>query len=272
MMMNRISGNTVLTNDQLKMTAPSVFATKPWDKMSDKYRFIPTIDAVEALRANGFEVFSARQSRTRIEGKGEFTKHQLRLRDVRNGNLPATLKLGQLYPEVIVTNAHDGGSAYKLDAGLYRLVCTNGMMVAQGTVPGVSVRHSGQIDNIIDAAFEVIDEFPKMLAEVEEFGALSLNPEQQMVFANSALTLRYEEGQSPVKAADLLTNRRADDRERSLWNTLNIVQENMIKGGLRGRGKTGRRFTTRSVKSIAEDTRLNRSLWTLAQEMAKLVK
>jgi len=59
---------------------------------------------------------------------------------------------------------------------------------------------------------------------------------------------------------------------------LNVVQENVIKGGLHGiaittdeRGRRQRRnVTTRTVNGIDQDVKLNRALWTLAEKMAEL--
>jgi translation initiation factor 1 (eIF-1/SUI1) len=63
-----------------------------------------------------------------------------------------------------------------------------------------------------------------------------------------------------------------------MWTTLNVVQENVIKGGLQGvaittdeRGRRQRRnVTTRQVNGIDQDVKLNRALWTLAEKMAEL--
>jgi hypothetical protein len=44
----------------------------------------------------------------------------------------------------------------------------------------------------------------------------------------------------------------------------------MIKGGQPGRATTGRRLTTRGVSGVNENVKLNRALWTLADQMAKL--
>jgi hypothetical protein len=60
-----------------------------------------------------------------------------------------------------------------------------------------------------------------------------------------------------------------------LWHTLNRVQENVIAGGLSAierdaEGRRIRRVTTRQVKGIDADVRLNRSLWQLAERMAEL--
>lgn len=264
--------NQPLSNEQLLRVAPSIFATEPWERMSDRYTFIPTINVVERMRAEGFVPYSATQSRTRIEGKQEFTKHVIRFRDVRKGDAPAIRMLGAIYPELVLTNAHDGGSAYKLDAGLFRLVCLNGMMVSDGNFSQINVRHSGSADGIIDASYEVVDQFPKMLESVEQFAALRLEAPQQEAYATAALQLRYDEGESPLTPRQIVHPRRRDDADPSLWNTFNTVQENLINGGLRGRNvETRRSLTTRPVKGISENARLNKALWTLTEAMGKMV-
>ena len=111
--------------------------------MSSKYAFVPTSAIVAQMRREGFEPVHAVQGRSRIEGKREFTKHLLRFRDMRNYT-PAVQALGTLYPEVVLTNSHDGASAFKVDAGIFRLVCTNGMVVGDSIVPGINVRHTGE--------------------------------------------------------------------------------------------------------------------------------
>ena len=40
-------------------------------------------------------------------------------------------------PEVVFLNSHDGTSAYQLRMGIFRVVCTNGLIVSRGCVPGV---------------------------------------------------------------------------------------------------------------------------------------
>jgi len=62
-----------------------------------------------------------------------------------------------------------------------------------------------------------------------------------------------------------------EDREPSLWNTFNVVQENLVRGGLATfNSSTRRRGQTREVASIDGNTSLNRALWILAEEMRKL--
>ena len=85
--------------------------------------------------------------------------------------------------------------------------------------------------------------------------------------------MRYGEdwaAHSPVRAGQLLEARRSNDRGTDLWVTFNRVQENLLKGGLAGRAKSGRRVRTRQVRSVTEDVRLNRALWRLAERFAQL--
>ncbi len=48
------------------------------------------------------------------------------------------------------------------------------------------------------------------------------------------------------------------------------IPENMMKGGLRGRNRSGRTTTTRPVNGIDQSVKLNRALWVLAEEMRRL--
>jgi hypothetical protein len=66
----------------------------------------------------------AEQSRTRIPGKGDFTLHMVRFRHAEH---LSPLAVGAEVPELVLVNSHDGASAYKFMAGVFRLVCSNGV-------------------------------------------------------------------------------------------------------------------------------------------------
>ena len=279
----------ILSNDALRAVAPSVFAEQPWAEVSDRYAFIPTIQVVEALGREGFFPVRASQSSSRIAGKREFTKHALRFRreqdlndnpKVVNGNAHFFYeKHGLKAPEIaelVLVNSHDRSSGYELTAGLFRQVCSNGLMVCSGDLGSVKVRHSGDIvGNVIEGTYSIIEQMPKVLEMVDEFKGINLDVRQQEVFAKAALELRYpsdDQGNStaPIAATELLRIRRFEDKGGDLWSTFNRVQENFIRGGLRGRTETGKRMSTRAIKSVGEDIRINKALWLLTERMAKL--
>lgn len=269
-------GNHALTDTELRSAAPSIFATQPWQGMSSRYTFIPTIDVVNALRNEGFQPFAAAQSSSRIEGKGEFTKHLIRFRDVRSNALQVA-GFGGVTPEVLLINSHDGGSAYAVMCGCFRLVCSNGLVICSSGGTEMAVRHTGSADGVVSATFEIVKEFPVVMNSIERFANLRLEAGQQKAFASAALELKYDidaENPAPITPDALIVPTRTEDAEPTLWNTFNTVQEKLIGGGqryLKANSSTkAKRMRTRPVKGIAENTRLNKALWKLAEEMHKL--
>jgi hypothetical protein len=260
-----------LSNDQLMRVAPSIFATQAWEKMSNRYAFIPTIQVVEELRKHGVMPFEAMQARAVTAGRREFVKHMVRFRDMRAGALRINA-LGGVTPELVLFNSHDGACIYKLVSGLIRDVCFNMSVLSDGNFASVAVRHSGRVSNIIDASFSVVEQFPKAIEAVERFASLRVTAPQQQAYAEAALMLKYEEGQAPVTPADMIAVARQEDADPTLWNTFNRVQEKLINGGVSGRNRTsGRRQRTRATTGITENTKLNQALWALTEKMGALL-
>lgn len=265
-----------LTIDAIRTIAPSAFAETKHESRSDRYSYIPTSAVIEGLMREGFQPFKACQSRSRIEGKSEFTKHLIRFRHTSM----VSAQVGDSLPEVVLINSHDGSSAYKLIAGIFRIVCSNGLVVAESTTGSLSVPHKGNVvDKVIEGSFEIIGNSHKALETTREWSNLQLTSGEQEIFAEAAHTLRFADANgevaTPITASQLLEPRRRDDVDNSLWHTFNRVQENAIRGGLRGwqrdeRGRPTRRVSTREVQGIDQDVRLNRALWTLTERMAQI--
>ena len=259
----------MLTNDHLCRLTPSVFASAPWERMSPRYRQIPTIEVVDMLRDRGFHPVKAMQSRCRIEGKEAFTKHLLRF---RHADFVTPQTVGMDLPEVILTNSHDGSAAYRFMAGIFRVVCSNGLVVASADFGSISVRHSGGNDfqqRILDATFRIAEETPKAMERIETWKGITLSQPQREALATAALTLKDA---PTITAPQLLAPRREEDKHPDLWTTTNVIEEHLVKGGDEGRSPSGRRTRTRPIKSVDADIRTNRALWVLAEEMSKLVK
>ncbi len=259
-----------LNNSDLARIVPSIVATQASSKMSERYSFVPTIEVVDALRSQGWMPVKAMECRVRTDAKRGFQKHMLRF---RHGD--QTMAVGDSLPELVLVNSHDGSSAYQLHAGLFRLVCSNGLVVADGTFSKISVKHMGfHKDQIIDASFKVLSEVPKLAESVDGMRSLLLTSGEQEAFAKASIVAKYGDKPAPIDAGDLLRARRYEDSsKRDLWTTMNTVQENLTKGGVRGRNpNTMRRTTTREIRGIDESVSVNKALWRLAEEMKALKK
>jgi hypothetical protein len=262
------SGRQPMTDDQLRKVAPSIFAPAAHDSRSDRYTYIPTIDVLRKLADEGYVPFDATQTKPRDQDKRAHTKHMIRLRHVDEFNV----QRGGEVNEIVMVNSHDGTSAYLLMPGVFRVLCENGL-VSGKSMGELRVNHKGHvIDNVIEGVFRVVEDFKLLDEQKETMKSLNLSPAERQLFARAALQLRYEtnDAAAPITEDQLLNARRREDMATDLWTTFNVVQENMLKGGLRGRNASNRRMTTRPVQGIQQSVGLNRALWTLAEGMKEI--
>jgi len=255
--------NMPLTNEEMITVAPSIFAPDAHESRSSKYTYIPTINILEGLRNEGFMPFMVAQSSSRIEGKTQYTKHMIRLRQYNE-------IAKEMAHEIILVNSHDGTSSYQVRAGMFRMVCANGL-VSGDTIEDVKIRHSGNIkDSVIEAAYEIVDRFQYVDQDIDLMKSTILTLPEKAILGESALMLKYGEGKSPVSGDKITQIRRIEDKGNAAWDIFNTTQENMIRGGQRGRSATNTKTTTRPVKSVSKDLSLNKSLWYLTTEFCKL--
>ncbi|WP_292044374.1 MULTISPECIES: DUF932 domain-containing protein [unclassified Brevundimonas] len=264
---HQISGREALDNEALYRHVPSVFAREAHDSRSDRYVYVPTIEIVEGLRKEGWFPFFAVQSVPRDGSRHGHAKHMLRLRRDDGIGKPEAA-------EVIIVNSHDGTSAYQMFAGVLRFVCTNSMIAGE-RFEEVRVPHKGGIqDQIIEGVYTVAEDFPRLIDATETMKETRLSSDEQRVLAEASLVARYGEDESPVRPDQVIAPRRREDVGQSLWSTFNVIQENMIRGGLEGRRTNPegriRRSQTRAINGIDQNVGLNRALWTLAEGMQRL--
>ncbi len=264
---HQISGREALDNEALFRHVPSVFAREAHDSRSERYVYVPTIEIVEELRREGWFPFFAVQSVPRDGSRHGHAKHMLRLRRDDGIGMPEAA-------EVIIVNSHDGTSAYQMFAGMLRFVCTNSMIAGE-RFEEVRVPHKGGIqDRIIEGVYTVAEDFPRLIDATETMKDTRLSRDEQQVLAEASLVARYGEEESPVRPDQIIAPRRREDVGQNLWQTFNVIQENLIRGGLDGRRQTAdgriRRSRTRPINGIDQNVGLNRALWTLAEGMQRL--
>lgn len=273
-----------ITEDTLRARVPSIFADAAHASRSTRYGYIPTIEMVRGLNNEGFVPVMAVEAKARDVTKTGYTKHMVRF---RRNDVTGRGSLGSV-PEVILINSHDGSTSYQLLAGMFRFVCCNGMICGEG-FEDIRIRHRAHQDlvrDVIDGAYTVVDTFKLAIEQGETMKTKLLTHNQQQAFGEAALAVKYfdeetNKVESPITPGQVISARRHEDigtagnlGPRDLWTTFNVVQENLIRGGLTGQtrdanGRT-RRASTRAVNGIDGNVKLNRALWTLATRMAEL--
>jgi len=274
----RFDTGRALSEDEMRTIAPSIFATSAHESRSKRFMPIPTIEILRGLMKEGFAPVGARQSVSRTEGKANFTKHLIRLRRLDDGNV---YKVGDTVCEILLKNANDGTSAYELLAGLFRVCCLNSLVAQTGTIDAIKVRHSGDVQGkVIEGTYRVLAEAERALAAPQDWSSFTMGRDAKEVLAEAAHLLRFGDAggavTTPIKPEQLLVPRRQEDRADDLWTVWNVVQENSIKGGLRGVGRDEagrpRRSTSRPINGIDQDIKLNKALWLVGERMASLLR
>jgi Domain of unknown function (DUF932) len=174
-----------LTEDRMRVIAPSIFAEGKHAGRSERYTYIPTIDVLRGLREEGFEPFMVAQGASRIEGKAAFTKHMIRLRHA--GQVSTRTEAN----EIILINSHDGASSYQMLAGVFSYACCNGLVIGQ-VVKDIRIAHRGDVQGeVIEGACRVLDEFEQVKEHTDAMKALQLEHREEIAFATAALALRF---------------------------------------------------------------------------------
>ena len=262
----------ILSKEKLFKLAPSIFTQTSSHKTSTQYSPISTEQIIEKLMSEGFYPTWATQTKSLCQESKAFAKHMLRFQryDVMQNSQG-------LYPELVLINSHDGLSSYRLMAGLFRVVCGNGMIAGQ-SYNEIRIKHQGDVvGNVIEGTYKVIETANKMLDVSDEMASIHLNDDEKIIFAEAAHSLKFSdtEGAMIVTPERLLQPRRyIDQKNNDLFTVFNVLQENLIKGGLRSYRLNKYGYTTRTktreVKAIDQNIKLNRALWTLTEKMMEM--
>lgn len=258
-----------LTTAEIAAKAPAVFARDYSMMRTDKYSMFNTNDIIDALEKEGFVVTNAMQDAPnhsarwlaehegRMEHAKEHGRHMVRFTHVDS---LGGAKVGEDRPELVLVNSHNGACSYQLMAGIFRLVCSNGLVIRAEDFGTVNIRHAGHsIDEVIAASLNIAGNFNRINGVMDEMKSIVLKPGEVTMFALNAAKIKYGNDKKFENVKQLVEPIRQEDGENNLWNVFNRAQEHLIRGGFKVTQKTAG-----PVKSINEDVRINSELWNLA--------
>lgn len=254
---------TFLTNEQIRRNAPSVFATGHDGLRSDRYTFVSSEKVMDSFRDLGWDVASAQQPRSR-KSDPLHNKHLLRFRP-KSDDLTFRDPRGDrdVFPEIILYNSSNGTCRWKLMAGAFSMVCSNGLTIRmegfEDVGETISHKHIGwDPNNAYTAVQNISESFGGFFRKVSEMTQIDLSDIHRADMAQEAMELRF--GDVRIDSKLLLQPKRSEDTGRDLWTTFNVLQENCIRGGF----KLNKR-TSRELKNIDALERVNSGLWDIAE-------
>lgn len=255
----RMNAHMNYSLEEIQQMAPSVFTIGKAPHLTEKYVQTPTSRVVEDLMKLGWQVTKAQEIKAR-KGKG-FQKHIVVF---RNPDIMIKGKNGDdSYPQILLINSHDGKCAFVFKVGIYRLVCSNGLVIADTEFSNVSIRHINYTFSTLQEKInEMIEKLPGLVKKINLFKSIQLTQDQMNEFAIKAAGLRK---QTIADTTELLTATREEDKGNDLWTVFNRVQEKIVNGGY-GYGRKSRK--ARSIKNFQQDLKINEQLFELAEAYA----
>jgi hypothetical protein len=267
------NSQSYLTKDQLKDKCPLAFAEAPTNPdVSGKYLFVNTETIVDDLDKLGWKPVQAAQRKSR--GKETiFSKHMVAF---QNPDIKIKGSDGDdSFPRIIMTNSHDGMQAFKFSVGIYRLVCSNGLVVADEEFSDFKIKHKGYTFEELRGVFnEAVADLPNRVQVLNEMKNRVLTKEEKSKLALDAMLIRAGIAPGSEKAKkfnyddetiiDILDPKRKEDEGDDLWRVFNVIQEKITQGDFHAALSGAKVRKVRKIKSFEKDLKVNKELFKLA--------
>ena len=256
-----------LTKDQIRNSSPLVFADAPTNPdVSSKYLFVNTETIIDDLEKLGWLPVQAAQRKSRKAGGTIFSKHMVAF---QNPNIKITSKDGDdAYPRILLTNSHDGMQAFKFSVGIFRLVCSNGLVVADEQFSDFKIKHKGYtFEELRNVVRQAVEDLPNRVQVMNDMKNRILTEDEKRKMALDAMLIRagvkelqYDE----ETITDILDPKRDADKGDDLWRVFNVIQEKITQGDFHAALTGAKVRKVRKIKSFEKDMKVNKELFKLA--------
>ena len=283
------------SKDELREIAPSIFSTKPSPEVSSKYSHIPTDKLIDDMELLGWKVIDAKEVQARQKTTKGFQKHLVVFRnpDIVINQMPNNIvesstsptgyrrtdgtfakknPIDTVFPQILLTNSHDGKNAFTFTAGLFRMVCENGLVISTNEFEKVAIRHMGyDFEELQKQVTEMTERLPLTVESMNKMIDTKMEENAILKFAKDMLAVRFPEDELrriTIDMDDFITPVRPEDKGDDLWSVFNVIQEKIIEGDFDYTIGTKHR-KARQIKNFKQDMDLNSKMFDIALEYAQ---
>ena len=285
-----LNSNSYLSKNELKEIAPSIFSTKPSPEVSKKYSHIPTDKLIDDMELLGWRPIDAKEVKARQKTTMGFQKHLVVFRnpDIVINQMPNNIvesstsptgyrktdgtfakknPIDTVFPQILLTNSHDGKNAFTFTAGLFRMICENGLVISTNEFEKVSIRHMGyDFDELQKQVTEMVEQLPLTVESMNKMIETTMDQNSIVKFAKDMLAVRFPEDELrriTIDMDDFITPVRNEDKGDDLWSVFNVIQEKIIEGDFEYTVGTKHR-KARQIKNFKQDMDLNSKMFDVA--------
>ena len=266
---------TFLTDEEIRKRCPLAYVNTPTNpNVSEQYVQANTATVIADMKKLGWGVVEAKQRKPQKNSRGIFSYHMICFQNPKikitkpdeNGE-----EVIDCFPRIILTNSHDGQNAFKFMIGLFRLVCSNGLVIASERFADIKIRHIHyNFEELRMLIAKAVEELPNQVAVMNKMKEVALSNDQKLALALSMLKIRKDLKDTDklnvdeTTLEDMLMPIRHEDKGDDLWSVFNVLQEKIIKGGFKTaeEGKKPRKM--RRVTSFVKDLDYNQKMFETA--------
>lgn len=235
-MNNQNSALTLVATDQVEAVPQKISFTQDakHDSKSDKFVPIRPEWGKEILAEYGYFLKSLHTGRAR---KLENVAHQTTIATYQN---ETQLKVGDIFPRITLKVPHIYGAIEAFSAFL-RLSCLNGNAFRLVGSDKNKIKHLGDATSQFETVVKLLaSQTEAMNDSIRAMQAKNVTPSQVAEFVREVATLRIGTGENikNVQFQDLLKVRRATDSGQDAFTTYQVVQENLMRFGIRYQTET----------------------------------
>ena len=155
--------------------------------------------------------------------------------------------------------------------GLFRLVCSNGLILCSDEMVNMSIRHINySFEALRTVVSSAIEQIPYIVNTMNTMKNTKLSEAEKKELASAVVKIRKDVEDDEkfsideATVMDILMPVREEDKGDDLWTVFNVCQEKMIKGGFQSTGKNDKVRKQRKITSIKKDVEYNQRLWEIA--------
>jgi len=261
---------TALTTAEIAQRAPQVYTQQPIATVSEKYTFLPTFQIVEDMAKLGWQVSDAKTMKSTNATQKQFGKHmvvffnpEIYIKDAQ-GEIEA-------YPQILIQNNHRGYGKFKFEIGVFRMICSNGLVIKDKDLGTFVMRHLGysfgELKGLVEQAVAIL---PNVVQKINTLSDRIMTSDEMRSFAKKAIQARFGEerlvGESEIM--DVLRANRVEDEGSNLWVVFNRAQEHLMNGGFMMTTANKKERKVRKITNMIKNVELNQKLWELTEEYA----
>jgi hypothetical protein len=281
---SRNADNSFMTEADVLSRAPAAFSVTKADHLTDRYQSLQTSSLLPILADYGYFPVQAAQTRPRkmsdVLKAAEHRHHLISFARAEDLQRPDR-------PEVTLFNSHNGSGAVRLFAGIYRMICSNGIVVGNGVEARI-YHNKAAMMGFEDMLRKVVANVPEVLATMERMKSITLSYSQVVKMAENAVALRWQRFDPQLARYDVmhpkgvfyndetvlnaLSSKRLEDRGDNLYTVFNRIQENVMRGNIgvlsvSEAAPFGTMRKARPVNSVKAHTDLNAKLWQVMKDI-----